>query len=64
MNLWQKLVLLVLFLTCLVEQVLAAPKKTDTKAPAKKTEAKKDSKKAVKGKKAQKEEEDDEEDQD
>lgn len=35
MNLWHKLILIVLVLACLLEQVMTAPKKTAKKAPAK-----------------------------
>jgi hypothetical protein len=50
MNLWNKLILLVLVLACLLEQVMSAPKKG--KAPAKKPAPK-----AKGGKKSKKEEE-------
>jgi hypothetical protein len=54
MNLWQKLILLVLFLACFLEEALAAPKKPVKKAaPAvKKAPAKKEPVKPTKGKKS------------
>lgn len=53
MNLWHKLVVLVLVIACLLEQVMAAPKKGSKPAP-KKAEPKKS---AGKGKKNAKDEE-------
>ena len=41
MNLWHKLTLLVLALACLLEQVMAAPKKAAKKAAPKKAASKK-----------------------
>ena len=49
MNLWHKLILLVLFVACLLEQVMAAPKKSAKKAPKKAEKSK-----AKKGKKSRK----------
>jgi hypothetical protein len=40
MNLWNKLVLLVLVLACLIEQVMTAPKKAAKPAPKKAAPAK------------------------
>ena len=58
MNLWQKLILLVLFLACFIEEALAAPKKAVKKAPvAKKAPAKKAPVKKCSSKKKCKEEE-------
>lgn len=37
MNIWQKLILLVLFLAGFIQEAFAAPKKAEAKAPAKKT---------------------------
>jgi len=51
MNIWNKLVLLVLVLACLLEQVMTAPKKAAKPAPAKA---------AGKGKKSKVEEEEEE----
>lgn len=53
MNLWQKLILLVLFLACFLEEALAAPKKPVKKAaPVKKAPPKKEPVKPAKGKKS------------
>lgn len=54
MNLWHKIILIVLVLACLLEQVMTAPKKSAKKAPAK--PAKKAPK--CKGKKCKEEEDD------
>lgn len=53
MNIWNKLVLLVLVLACLLEQVMTAPKKAAKPAPA-------PAKAAGKGKKSKVEEEEEE----
>jgi len=56
MNLWHKLVLLVLVIACLLEQVMAAPKKGK---PAPKKAAPKKAAPKGKGKKAAKDEDED-----
>lgn len=61
MNVWQKLILLVVMLACFLEEVMAAPKKA-AKAPAK--PAPKPQKGGKKGKKHEEEDEEDEEDED
>lgn len=53
MNVWQKLILLVMFLACFLEEALAAPKKA-VKAPPKKAPAK-PQQKGKKGKKVEEE---------
>ncbi len=56
MNLWHKLALLVLALACLLEQVMAAPKKASKPAPKKAAPAK--PAKVKKNSKVEEEEED------
>jgi hypothetical protein len=63
MNLWQKLILLVLFLACFIEEALAAPKKAVKSAPAPKKAAPKKAPAPTpkgKGKKSKREEEEEE----
>jgi hypothetical protein len=62
MNIWYKLIVLVLFLACFCQEALAAPKKTTIKTPAKKTTTKEPANKKAssKGKKTQKREEEEE----